>query len=664
MVDGKDSLPAIIPKEKWTRKLDFLLSLAGYSVGLGNLWRFPYLCNRNGGGAFLIPFITFLILCGLPLFFLELSVGQFSGKSALHVWKVSPLFVGIGVSMNVVSGMCALYYNVIIAWTLYYLGNSFLPKLPWTSCDNAWNTPTCFSLDECLANQRKANKSAMARNTSEAFGEMYTTSQNVYNNVLLSNDSWSNVNQLNVTAPDSTVCNYTAGKGGLTAAEEFWQYNMLQMSSGVTEVGNIQWHLLLCFMGAWLLIFLCLMKGVKSLGKVVYVTATIPYLLLTIILIRGVTLPGSYEGIIFYLKPDFTKLLHPQVWIEAGSQVFYSLGPAWGLLIVMSSHNKFTNNCLRDAVLITFLGEGTSLYGGFAIFSVLGYMAQKAGVPVSEVVKSGPGLGFIAYPEALTTLPLPQLWNILFFLMLLTVGLDTQFGMTEIICGTVLESFPRQLAKRRTLVTAAICGGFFILGLPLTTSAGVYYFQLMDWYSTSFGLPLIGFVECVVFAWIYGTDRLSDDISMMIGRRPPQFFTICWKFVTPVLLFTTLVSAFVSYQAPTYDKYTYPVGAIAAGWMIGMMSVVPIPIFVVYKFFRASGPFIKRFIQTKKPSADWGPAESLPRDSDFSEIKDPLNRTGELSVSSPSATSIAIDDCPQNGVTVHSKFLNEQTYIS
>ncbi|XP_046577600.1 sodium- and chloride-dependent glycine transporter 2-like [Haliotis rubra] len=203
------------------------------------------------------------------------------------------------------------------------------------------------------------------------------------------------------------------------------KYNVLSVSPGLEQLGNIKWELVLCLFVSWFLIFACLAKGVRSVGKVVYVTATLPYVFLFILLVRGLTLPGGTDGALFYITPNFRKLLNIQVWIEACVQVFFSLGPAWGGIITLSSFNKFNSNCLRNAVICTSVGAGTSLFAGAVVFSVLGFMAHNAGVPIADVVSSGPGLGFVIYPEALAQLPLPQIWSFVFFIMLVLLILDS-----------------------------------------------------------------------------------------------------------------------------------------------------------------------------------------------------------------------------------------------
>ncbi len=126
------------PEERgtWGNQCDFFLSALGYAVGLGNVWRFPYVAYENGGGSFLIPYTIMLLICGLPMFFMELVLGQYSGCGPTRLFgRMAPVFKGLGFAMIGVTFYVAIYYNMIIAWTLFYMFAGFRSVLPWSACN-------------------------------------------------------------------------------------------------------------------------------------------------------------------------------------------------------------------------------------------------------------------------------------------------------------------------------------------------------------------------------------------------------------------------------------------------------------------------------------------------------------------------------------------------
>ncbi|KAL8616370.1 hypothetical protein ACOMHN_032224 [Nucella lapillus] len=639
-------------RAKWTHSCEFVLSLVGYAVGVSNLWRFPYLCLKNGGGAFLIPFFFFLTLAGIPLFYMEVCLGQFSGTSSLFVWKLCPLFRGLGYCMILVSGMACIYYNAVLSWIIYYLYSSFTHSLPWASCNHSWNTPTCMDPRQRPATHNACTPSYFSHNSDNTTGvsagnsstllpfangflvNMSSLSRVVEDSILGSGlngssvrvglSRFGNVSELDAanvslcmevdggteeanSSSSQMVTSAASSSAPKSAAEEFWQYEVLRKSSGLHDLGSLQLHNALCLLVAWLLVALCLVRGVKSLGKVVYVTALLPYLLLTVFLVRGAMLPGAANGILFFIRPDFSRLTSLSVWIEACLQVFYSLGPAWGGLITMASFNQFHNNCFRDAVIGAMADGLTSLYGGFVIFSVVGFMAHEANTTVDKVATQGPGLALVAYPETISKLPVPPLWAILFFTMLLTLGLDSQvsagqvrsgqwgqvsgsqFGMFETVVSGLVDAFPRQLSKKRALLTFTLSLASYLISLPVATrvrTAAV-------------------FLAC---AGVGGVDRFSDDIELMLGHRPGIFMKLCWCFVTPFLMLGAFIFTLVTYKLPVYDGYVYPSEANALGFLISVIPIIPIPIFMVKELLSHSGSFKHRFLQCLQPDPTWGPA--------------------------------------------------------
>jgi SNF family Na+-dependent transporter len=131
-------------RAEWGNQLEFILTVIGFAVGLGNVWRFPALVFDNGGGPFLVIFFLMLFLVGIPTFFLELSIGQFSGLGPTHIfYRMAPIFQGLGYAALTINAYIGFYYSVIIAYCLYYLILSFTSTLPWSSCDPKWDAPLC-----------------------------------------------------------------------------------------------------------------------------------------------------------------------------------------------------------------------------------------------------------------------------------------------------------------------------------------------------------------------------------------------------------------------------------------------------------------------------------------------------------------------------------------
>ncbi|XP_072027465.1 sodium- and chloride-dependent GABA transporter 2-like [Amphiura filiformis] len=574
VVDGKavtEKKPPVPEREQWEGRLDFILSCIGFAVGLGNIWRFPYLCYKNGGGAFLIPYAICAITGGIPIFFLEVALGQFMSLGGIKCWRICPLFEGVGIATTVICWWLNHYYVIILAWALFYLFNSFQRDLPWASCGNWWNTERC----------------------SVSFGTLNSTCLNV--------TSTNDTDLLYTTAAttsnmtNATICNNFTRVSSVT---EFWQRRTLQLSGGIDEVGAINWQLALCLIFAWVLVYFCIWKGVKSTGKVVYFTATFPYVVLTILLIRGVTLPGAADGLLFYVKPDFTRLADRQVWIDAGTQIFFSYAIGLGTLTALGSYNKFNNNCYKDTLIIVCINSATSLYGGVAIFSVLGFMAHEQGVPVEDVADKGPGLAFIAYPTAVSMMPLAPFWSCVFFFMLVLMGLDSQFVAVEGFVTAIVDLYPRFLRQgyNREIFIFLACFVSYFFGLTMVTNGGMYVFQVYDYYSAS-GMVLLcmSFFETLAIGWFYGAERFYQDVEFMIGFRPTPWFKWCWMFFTPAIALGIWIFSVATWEPLTYNDYVFPVYGEAIGWFLALSSMLVIPISVIVKFLLARGTLKERW---------------------------------------------------------------------
>ncbi|KAF6200954.1 hypothetical protein GE061_005401 [Apolygus lucorum] len=558
----RPSLAALADRGTWGSPWEFLLSCVGLSVGIGNVWRFPYLAYQNGGGAFLIPYIVMLILAGKPMYFLELAVGQFSGVGPLALWNCCPIAKGVGCAMITVSLVVCIYYNVIMSYTVYYMVASFAPEVPWAKCDPAWaNMDTCYIRDESTVNLTL---------------------------------------NINDTSISETIKE--------TASLQYWERHVLKLSDGIENLGPIKWDLALCLLFSWIVVVLCLVKGIKTSGKVVYFAATFPYLILFTLLITGLLQEGAWSGVAYFLYPEWSKLLNIQVWQAAAGQMFFSLSVSMGGLIMYSSYNDFRNNVYRDALVVSVMDTVTSIISGMVTFSILGAMAHDLGVPISHVVKEGPGLAFIAYPEALLRLPFPQVWSVLFFLMLFVLGLDSEFALLENVLTSLSDEFPelRQHKLGFCIVTAVFC---YTIGLTCVTYGGNYVLTLMDVYGGGVAVLFIAISESIALLWIYGLKNICRDMKFMLRFQPGFYWRITWSFFSPVILGMILVYSFIQFKPLKYEDYDYPDWADAIGWTLAGVSTIQIPLWAFIMIWRQKSDSLSGKIREAcKPTSDWGPA--------------------------------------------------------
>ncbi|XP_067911271.1 solute carrier family 6 member 19a, tandem duplicate 1 [Heterodontus francisci] len=576
-------------RPKWDNKAQYMLTCVGFCVGLGNVWRFPYLCQSHGGGAFMIPFLILLVLEGVPLLHLEFAIGQRLRSGSVGVWSsIHPYLKGVGIASLLVSFLVGLYYNSIIALVLWYIFNSFQDPLPWSRCPMTENNTDV--VDEC--------------------------------------------------ARSSPV-------------DYYWYRETLNISTGIEDSGTIQWWLLLSLICAWAVLYVCTIRGIETTGKAVYVTSTLPYVVLTIFLIRGLTLKGSVDGIKFLFIPKVEELSNPTTWLDAGAQVFYSFSLAFGGLISFSSYNSVHNNCERDAVIISVINGFTSVYAATVIYSIIGFRATEQfdncfdnnimsltnafDLPETNLTQEnydevfqylnstypaivsdlklktcdlqtllsqgveGTGLAFIVFTEAITKMPVSPLWSILFFVMLFCLGLSSMFGNIEGVLVPIedLKLLPKKLPKE--LITGMICLVCFFIAFIFVLNSGNYWLALFDGYAGSIPLLIIAFCEMTSVVYIYGIDRFNNDIKWMIGHKPNIFWQATWRVISPLIMLVIFVFYFVvkvkeellyivwdpDYEYfPSVSKVPYP------GWVTVIIVIVAgipslvIPCTAIYMLIR------------------------------------------------------------------------------
>jgi NSS family neurotransmitter:Na+ symporter len=466
------------------------MAAIGSAVGLGNVWRFPYIAYTNGGGAFLIPYFIALFTAGIPMLILEFSLGHWSRQGAPGAFqKIGKKWEWVGWWSSLVPFVIVAYYVVVMAWCFSYMIYSI---------DIRWGTN----------------------------------------------------------------------------AEHFFLTDFLGATAGPLDIGGMRIPVLLSLIVIWFLVFVILYKGVGRIGKVVMITVPLPWILLLILTIRGVTLPGSIEGISYYLTPNFSKLADVNVWLAAYAQVFFSVGIAQGIMITYASHLRKKSDISNNAIIIALADTGTSFLAGFAVFSVIGYLAMSQGVGIENLGIAGPSLAFITYPTAIALFPVATtLFGILFYIALLTFGIDSAFSMIEPMSIGLHTKW--RMTKQRA--TAFICLAGFLASLVFTTGSGLHWLDIVDHFISSFGLVLVGLVECLILGWVFHLGILRENANktsdILIGR----WWDVLIKYIVPCILTILLL-------ATVYQNILTPY--VEPWWVILLGGVLPcLGIFVLSFIF-------------------------------------------------------------------------------
>ncbi|KAA8590353.1 hypothetical protein FQN60_014287 [Etheostoma spectabile] len=519
-------------------------------------------------GAYLVPYLILLILIGIPLFFLELAVGQRIRRGSIGVWNyISPRLGGIGFASCVVCFFVALYYNVIISWSLFYFSQSFQQPLPWHECPLIKNKTSTHVVPEC-------EKSS--------------------------------------------------------ATTYYWYREALDISDNISVGGGLNWKMTVCLLVAWSIVCLAMIKGIQSSGKVMYFSSLFPYVVLICFLVRALLLKGSVDGIRHMFTPKAgssaaTGQWHLRLWnhvtMETGVTEALCNQPAGD---ACSQQQRLSVSCVCSVSLgdilrlqtalpatvfsVQYLRTSESCCVGVLrplntnkIVSLLGNGIEPSLIPhhinlthvsaedyqqMIDIIKGpyllspqqavqGTGLAFIAFTEAMTHFPASPFWSVMFFLMLVNLGLGSMFGTIEGILTPLVDTFK----VRKEFLT------------------GNYYVTMFDDYSATLPLLIVVVLENVAIAWVYGIDKFFEDLKDMLGFTPYRFYYYMWKYITPILLLVLLCASFIqlSMTPPSYSAWIqeeakeqtlhFPPWGIVVCISLVVMAIMPVPVVFGLRYF-------------------------------------------------------------------------------
>jgi len=551
-------------RERWSSSTAFIFAAIGSAIGLGNLWRFPVTCYKYGGGAFFLPYLMAFLFIGTPILILEVGLGQYyQGGSGLIFGTISPRFRLFGFSSAFVSLVLLSFYVPLISWFVRMLVYSFY------SGDQG---NVLWAEDKYLYTQSGAMSWVLPR----VFG------------------------------------------GNETGAP--------------TSFDGVNFA---CLIFAWFSVWISVFFGVKVTGYLCYVTVVLPIIMVFILFVYGLTLPGSGFGITSYIgKWDLSVLISaPDVWSDATSQIFFSLGVTFGVMTAYGSYNDAKTNAARNCYCIAGFNSLYSIIAGFAVFAAIGHLSQikvnaVLGTQLPEpsatltsasswdtapmdydyglsffekqldgehvgkyvynqtaytawfhetsamfggvsaltndqllevvpIKAGGPTLAFGSYPIVLSQLPCPQFWNILFFLTLYFLGVDSAFALVEGVSAYLCDT---ELCKNvpRKMMTSMLCLFMLVMTLVYCTDAGLTMLDVVDYY-LSFTLLIIGLVQVVLAGWVF---RWEETVKVC-GKVPA-------RLLAASLFVPTTFGSIVGFSmaAPKGDQ----AAAIPTGAAIGLIS--------------------------------------------------------------------------------------------
>ena len=518
------------PRENWGSRTGFVLAAVGSAVGLGNLWGFPYKVYDHGGGAFLIPYVLAMVFVGIPVLILEFSLGHMTQRAAPDAFgginrKTEPIgWWGILLGFVIIT-----YYPVVLAWCLSFL---------WVCVKGIFNG-----------------------------GDL----------------PWAG-----------------AGLAGVENANKHFFVDYLRMWQEADLVGNIKpWSLgglvrpiTLSLLIVWALMYFCIFRGVKAVSKVVMLTVPLPWIMLLILTLRALTLPGAAVGLKYYLEPSWAELAKPETWRWAFGQMFFSMSLAFGVMITYASFLHRKSDLNNNAAIIGLADMGTSFIAGIAVFATLGAMAfvtQQTGQPVdvTEVVDGGPGLAFVAFPYALAQLPYSAWFGAIFFLALLTLGIDSGFSITESVLASLVDK--TGWSRNRTLIGMSLVG--LGIGLVYCTRGGLFWLGGMDDFINGWaGITLLGLLECVVLGWAYRLGRLREHANELSDWRIGRWWDWSIRYAAPIILSTLVVWSLLDQASSPGGLFHNAEGDLVLPNVIAMAVAVIAPVLaLVLSLVRSPG---------------------------------------------------------------------------
>lgn len=525
-------------REKWGGRLAFVLAAAGSAVGLGNVWKFPYITGENGGAAFILVYLLCIAAVGMPIMIAELLIGRASQKSPIAAFRAlskGPWWL-VG-AMGVAAGYVILsFYSVVAGWTGAYVVASLKGDLGQLQGPEAIARARPAYVAEKLVESVQKTAAARAAEPPEgvevpklpkfeppadpaalpAAAEAWVKGQGV--------------------VPAPTVAELRAKVTDAAQDEhklQAWAISKRFDAHTADKTANMIWHLL--FMAVTMVVVSAGVKGgIETASKVL-----MPLLIVIILAIAcyGISLEGGMKGVHFLVDPNFSKLNRHAI-IEALGHAFFTLSLGMGAMLTYGSYLEEESNLYKCGLLVVFADTFIALAAGLAIYPIVfAHHLDPAG---------GPGLIFVTLPVVFGTIQGGMVLGAVFFFALLIAALTSAVSLLEVCVAHMIDEW----GWSRTKATTA--AGLLIFALGVPTAMGwnfpgleKSFFSAMDDLSAKLLLPVGGMMMSIFVGWSWSEQALEsvrrgdDGLTDVFGK--PWIF-LC-RFVAPVLVLLVLLNS-------------------------------------------------------------------------------------------------------------------------
>lgn len=442
---------ATVEKSGFGSRLGFILAAAGSAVGLGNIWRFPYLAAKYGGGIFLLVYLILTVTFGFALMTTEIAIGRKTGKSVIGAYtSVNKHFAPLGWLAAAVPVIILPYYCVIGGWVLKYM-TSFIT----------------------------GNGTAAAGDGS------------FFSNFIG-----------HAAQPTIFFCIFIA----LTA----------------------------------LVVMLGVDKGIERVSKIMM---PVLFVLIIGIGIYTLTLPGAIDGLIYYVKPNFSEFSIKTV-IAAMGQLFYSMSLAMGIMITYGSYMRKEDHLEGSVRNIEIFDTAVAFLAGLIIVpSVFVFSGGDA-----SALNAGPSLMFITLPNVFDSMAGGQFVGAAFFILVALAALTSSISLMETVVSIITEKFKvkRIPACLIVVVISLLIGMLSVLGYSNWSEVTIFGYQFLDFFdfiSNNIMMPIVALVTCILIGFVVKTKFVEEEVEVNGEFKSRTLYRIMVKYVCPICMFIILFSS-------------------------------------------------------------------------------------------------------------------------